>query len=201
MPLLFKVSGPSDDDGSDRFGCYVSVLQLNRSKKGIKFEDEKPKPHIGNLTAHIRTKHNDQYEKGLAMQSAGRELGGVFNLESGTIPYDGGYNDASRRSFGDYIAEHGKVVRDQEGFYLSFAAFVVEDDLPWTTGEKPGIKRIFGYLHSPWALPSDTTVRKHVSRLYDSLHAYVVRELTVCAMISLLPSFLILFSDRASPPN
>ncbi len=46
----------------------------------------------------------------------------------------------------------------QKGFYSVFALWILEDDLPFMTGETSGIKRLFKYLQSHFMLPSDTTV-------------------------------------------
>jgi hypothetical protein len=97
-----------------------------------------------------------------------------------TIPYMGGYNEKSIKKFANYIADASRVVCDQKGFYMSFAAFVVEDDQPFTMGEKPGIKRVFDYVNCKFSLPTDTTCHSYVSHLHKKMHAYVVDELTVC---------------------
>ena len=60
-----------------------------------------------------------------------------------------------------------------------FAAWLLEEDLPFTTGESPGIKRLFQYLQVKYQLPSDTTVRNQLAHIFSTLHETVVEELSV----------------------
>ncbi|KZP08160.1 hypothetical protein FIBSPDRAFT_670922, partial [Athelia psychrophila] len=57
-----------------------------------------------------------------------------------------------------------------KGFLQIFSAWLLEDDLPWTTGESPGLKRLFEYLHVRFSLPSDTTVRNTLAQIFITLH-------------------------------
>ncbi|KAJ7725138.1 hypothetical protein DFH07DRAFT_694107, partial [Mycena maculata] len=45
-------------------------------------------------------------------------------------------------------------------FLKIFAAWIIEDDLPFTTGETPGIRRFHFYL------PSDTSVHNTLAKMY-----------------------------------
>ena len=128
---------------------------MPKSAKAKNFEDERPRPHIGNLASHIKSKHPVQYETGQALMNANLEAG--LEAETISVPYTGGYSASSVAKFAEYIANADKSVRDQKGFYMVFAAWVVEADLPWTTGETPGIKHVFDYLGSKFALLTDTT--------------------------------------------
>ena len=74
---------------------------------------------------------------------------------------------------------HPKLDPTKRGFLRHFAAWLIEEDLPFTTGESHGIKRLFKYLNISFQLPSDTTVRNALAKIYIELHAEVVRELSV----------------------
>ena len=72
-----------------------------------------------------------------------------------------------------------KLGPTKRGFLRHFAAWLIEEDLPFTTGESHGIKRLFKYLDVTFQLPTDTTVRNALAKIYIELHAEVVRELSV----------------------
>jgi hypothetical protein len=68
----------------------------------------------------------------------------------------------------------------QTGFYRLFAAWILDESLPWTTGEAPSLKLLFQYLKVKFVLPlSDTTVRNQLGRIFAELHGKVVRDFTV----------------------
>ena len=72
-----------------------------------------------------------------------------------------------------------KVYPTKKGFLKHFAAWLIEEDLPFTTGEVPGIHRLFNYLDVTYQLPSDTTVRNVLAKIYIELHGEVVCKLSV----------------------
>lgn len=71
----------------------------------------------------------------------------------------------------------------QKGFLKHFAAWLLEDDLPFDSGESLGIARLFRYLQVRFQLPTDTTVRNELARIYSELHAEVVKELSVRVLL------------------
>jgi hypothetical protein len=82
----------------------------------------------------------------------------------------------------DYLAEgklNPKMFPTKAGFLKHFAAWLIEEDLLFTTGEAPGLLRLFKYLNVTYQLPSDTTVRNVLTKIYAKLHGEVVRELSV----------------------
>jgi hypothetical protein len=82
----------------------------------------------------------------------------------------------------DYLAEgklNPKMYPTKAGFLKHFTAWLIEEDLPFTTGEVPGLHRLFKYLEVTYQLPSDTTVRNVLARIYAELHGEVVQELSV----------------------
>lgn len=65
------------------------------------------------------------------------------------------------------------------GFNGVFAAWIIEDDLAFTTGESPGIQRLFDYIDSRFSLPSDTTVRNTLAKLFCEMFETLKSELAV----------------------
>ncbi|HEV7735972.1 MAG TPA: hypothetical protein VGO47_01185 [Chlamydiales bacterium] len=72
-----------------------------------------------------------------------------------------------------------KIVPTQEGFIRHFCAWLLEEDLPFTTGEAPGLIRLFKYLEITRQLPTDTTVRNTLAMLYADARETVVKEIAV----------------------
>jgi hypothetical protein len=62
----------------------------------------------------------------------------------------------------------------QTGFYRLFAAWILDKSLPWTTGEAPTLQILFKYLKVNFVLPTDTTVRNHLAKIFAELHGKVV---------------------------
>ena len=60
-----------------------------------------------------------------------------------------------------------------------FAAWILNESLPWTTGEAPSLQLLFKYLKINFMLPSDTTVRNQLAKIFAELHGKVVREFSV----------------------
>ena len=97
-------------------------------------------------------------------------------------PIDLGFTAASAQLMANYIEEgklNPKIEPTRAAFLKMFAAWILEDDLPFTTGETPGIERLFKFVGCKYALPSDTTVRNTLARIFTTLHCVVVKELSV----------------------
>jgi hypothetical protein len=147
------------------------VRTVKRSAHCAKFEDEKPQPKIRNLTTHTRESHEGQW-----LRNESADLGPSTKL------IDHGYTAASAKLMAEFLEEgrlNPKKDPTQAGFLKHFAAWLLEDDLPFSTGESPGIARLFRYLQINFQLPKDTTVRNSLAHIYTELHAVVVKELTV----------------------
>lgn len=98
---------------------------------------------------------------------------------------------ASAKIMEEFLKEgqlHPAQVPTQKGFLQIFAAWIIEDDLPFTTGETPGIKRLFSYMQSHFLLPSDTTVRNTFATIFADLYAKVFKEISVCFIYFLYDS-------------
>jgi hypothetical protein len=148
-------------------GCRSVTVQRTVSEKHA-FEDEHPQPALGNLATHLK-KHP---KVDLSVKPPAGEVKGELR----------GISAASSKIMEDYLKE-GKLnpalVRTQQGFYSVFAARILEDDLPFTTGETSGIKRLFQYLESRFLLPTDTTVRNYLAKIFTGLYETVKAELEV----------------------
>ncbi|KAJ7021826.1 hypothetical protein C8F04DRAFT_972208, partial [Mycena alexandri] len=124
--------------------CAASLTVKRTVSKKAAFEDEKPQPAIGNLATHVR-KHGDPETLEIPGSAPGLTRG--MSAASAKIMEDflrdGKLNPASNPT--------------QAGFNKVFAAWIIEDDLPFTTGETGGIHRLFCYMQSRFQLPSDTT--------------------------------------------
>ncbi|KAF8996454.1 hypothetical protein BDQ17DRAFT_1185561, partial [Cyathus striatus] len=80
------------------------------------------------------------------------------------------------------------------GFLRIFAAWILDDDLPWTTGESNMLSNLFKYLKISYALPSDTAVCNELVKIFAELHAKVVEELSVRVFIILEMSMIYTFA-------
>ena len=99
--------------------------------------------------------------------------------DNGTV----GMPAASVKLMADFLKE-GKLnpehVPMQKGYLKVFAAWVTEDDLPFTTGESPGLQHVFEYLKIRFTLPSNTTVRNQITRIFVEMRDRVKAEMKVC---------------------
>jgi hypothetical protein len=87
----------------------------------------------------------------------------------------------------DMMAEYLKegdlnpaTIATQRGFLRIFSAWILDESLPWTTGEAPGLHALFKYLKIRFELPSDTTIRNQLAKIFQELHAKVVKAFSVC---------------------
>jgi hypothetical protein len=72
-----------------------------------------------------------------------------------------------------------EVIPTQKGFLRLFSAWILDESLPWTMGEAPSLHLLFKYLKIRFQLPSDTTVRNQLARIFLELHGKLVREFAV----------------------
>lgn len=86
----------------------------------------------------------------------------------------------SAKMFNEWVTSGpNRVIATQSGFNRLFAAWILDEDLPWVTGESPMLAELFRYLNVNFKLPSDTTVRNQLAHIFAELHGKVVRELAV----------------------
>ncbi|KAI1787148.1 hypothetical protein LXA43DRAFT_896683, partial [Ganoderma leucocontextum] len=133
------------------FRCkYCTVTRtVPRTVRGDKpdFADESPQPYVGNLATHITKAHPNVplQERNSASTSHAVPNEGDGAPEPKAYVKNGALNPA--------------LTANQKGFNRIFAAWIFEDDLPFTTGD-------------------DTTVRNALAKIFIDLHATVVQELT-----------------------
>lgn len=77
-----------------------------------------------------------------------------------------------------------QIVATYKGFLRIFSAWILDESLPWTTGEAPTLHMLFRYLRVNYKLPSDTTVHNQLVHIFEELHGKVVREFAVCKLAS-----------------
>ena len=158
--------------GSDLTCLSDSVRRVERTVDGkaMKFSDEPKLPKLNNLATHV-TECKAKHESGRG--DGGNDTGSAtssFNLQK------------SAEFMAVYLKEgelNPAQVPTQKGFLRLFAAWILDESLPWTTGEAPTLRLLFQYLKVTYALPSDTTVRNQLAHIFAELHKKVVTEFTV----------------------
>ena len=138
-----------------------------------KFEDEPRRPPMNNLAKHTGSRHAEKLNEPEANPGA--------TLTS--TPTTHGFNPRSAEIMEKWLAEgelNPLIEPTRKGFLRLFAAWILEEDLPFTTGEAPPLQQLFQYLKIQYVLPSDTTVRNTLARIFVDLHVAIVRELAVC---------------------
>ncbi|KAA1473689.1 hypothetical protein DENSPDRAFT_851780 [Dentipellis sp. KUC8613] len=161
-----------EKDGQSRwqFGCRFckTILTFKRTVTGkdITLDDEPTLPPLNNLSTHA--KKCEGKAKG-SDGSGGSEatLTARLNLQE------------SAKLMESFLKEgelNPAVMPTYRGFLRLFSAWILDDSLPWTTGESPSLGLLFKYLRINFALPSDTTVRNQLARIFAELHGKVVRE-------------------------
>ncbi|KAF5366557.1 hypothetical protein D9758_009004 [Tetrapyrgos nigripes] len=158
---------PKRRDGHWVFKC--KTCQATRStpaKPGcLSFFDERPHPQISNLTSHLRSH---------------KSKGEIKDEDSANAMLVEG-DDASRSLMQRYIRkglENPAYEPTEKGFRQYIAAWILEDNLPFTMGESTALRRVFEYVKVRFALPSDTTVRKTLDDITKELHTNLVEEIS-----------------------
>lgn len=159
-----------------------SSRSFERKVDSTQFDDEPRRPFLGNLTTHKKDKHSDKLTK------SGEDVDSTTNDPPRAAGGSHGYTMASVCLMDGFL-EQGRLNPRKDctrkGFLRIFAAWIIEEDLPWTTGEAPGLQQLFQYLRCQFVLPSDTTVRNVVAQIFADLHSEVVKELAVRATLHL----------------
>ncbi|THU91229.1 hypothetical protein K435DRAFT_572732, partial [Dendrothele bispora CBS 962.96] len=141
-----------------------SMIHLPASNTMESFTAEHPRPSIANLTFHIKCDHQDKI---------GQTIGNSTEMGDNKkkMTQSAGSNAASERLMREYI-EEGKLnpalVKTRKGFLEVFTAWILEDQLPWTTGESQGLRRVFEYLRVQFRLPTDTTTSRAIAIVMDN---------------------------------
>jgi hypothetical protein len=147
--------------------------ERNLPRKAATWAGESPKPKLGNLITHHTTAHPSWSLDG--DEEEGKE-------SSTPIEPKHGVSQKQVDLMTQWLKDVGidcDAMPSRKNFLYHFAAWLLEEDLPWTTGEAPSLKRLFKWLQIKYELPSDTTVRNVVAELYALLHGEVVKALAV----------------------
>lgn len=156
-----------------------------------------------NLVSHTNKEHKSQVDAANAKLAAGKTEEGPGAGKPGTSAYSG-----ASRSVMDKFREEGLLNPKHEptrrGFILMLAAWIMDDDLPFTTctsnqteaspydtyacptclGESERLRRVFQYIKCKFELPSDTTLRNAVAQIIIQLHDELVKTMTVCSFLN-----------------
>lgn len=96
---------------------------------------------------------------------------------------DEGTTEKSRLVLSKFVAsgnENPAVEVTQKGFRERFVCTIIEDNLPFLLGEKPGVSCLLTYiLPSHYTIPKRKTVRRDLELLYDKLNSELNSELKV----------------------
>lgn len=132
------------------------------------FDDEPKMPILNNLATHV----NDCKKKNQSQDDAPETLPASERLNL----------RKSAEMMKEYLKKgelNPAAIVTQKGFYRLFAAWILDESLPWTTGEAPTLRILFKYLKVNYQLPSDTTVRNQLAHIFSELHGKIVREFSV----------------------
>ena len=108
----------------------------NDSRNELQFKDERQKPRLGNLATHTK-EHGGLIEQQEAERNAGQGQGGEVGRLASTKSSYTGFTLASARLMEKYVQDgllNPRVEPTQSGFTRLFAAWLIEQDLPFTTG-------------------------------------------------------------------
>jgi hypothetical protein len=138
--------------------------------RDISFDDEPTLPKLNNLATHSKVCLEKNAKLANSDDEAPDQDTKVANLQRSidmlsSYLKDGELNPA--------------IIPDQSGFYRIFSAWVLDESLPWTTGEAKMLNKLFRYIKCDFSLPTDTTVRNYLEKIFTELNTKVVRELTV----------------------
>ncbi|KAJ7049547.1 hypothetical protein C8F01DRAFT_960568, partial [Mycena amicta] len=132
--------------------CKSSVTFARTVSKKMAFSDEPQQPQLGNLATHMR-KHG-----GLNTEIPGAPAPGELRGETA----------ASAKLMEEFLLRgilNPGVNPTQAGFLKMFAAWLVECDLPWTTGETLGIRRLFArYVFSLYLRDASADILQAMER-------------------------------------
>ena len=139
------------------------------------FAEELCRPQVNNLVKHTSLQHADKLHEA-------ETAGSGPSTTPPEAPPTHGYTATSVKLMDQWLAEgelNPLVEPTRAGFLRLFTAWILEEDMPWTTGEAPRLRDLFNYLKIQFVLPSDTTVCNTLARIFADLHAAVVKELAV----------------------
>ncbi|KAJ6624233.1 hypothetical protein B0H10DRAFT_1712402, partial [Mycena sp. CBHHK59/15] len=85
-----------------------------------------------------------------------------------------------------------------KGFNKVFAAWIIEDDHPFTTGETGGINHLFKYMQSRFQLLMDTTVCNTLANIYAEMFETLKTKLKIAGSTDTWSTRLMMFTFAGS---
>ncbi|KAJ3851045.1 hypothetical protein EV368DRAFT_83909 [Lentinula lateritia] len=155
------------------FKCrYCECVERTVKGPKVSFDDEGKLPKLNNLATHSnecrgKSKPQERSDEGNRMEQSTAE---GLNLKRSA--------DLMRNYLKDGEL-NPEALTTERGFLRLFAAWILDEYLPWTTGEAPSLRLLFKYLKVHYMLPSDTTVRNQLTKIFAELNAKVVKSFTV----------------------
>ncbi|KAF6756067.1 hypothetical protein DFP72DRAFT_810841, partial [Ephemerocybe angulata] len=150
----------------------LSARSVPRTIKGknAQFDHEPTLPKLNNLATHVK-----DCEKKLAdAKDSDDETEDENDME--------GFNLRRSVQFMESYLKEGRLRPDimptKRGFLRLFAAWILDESLPWTTGEAPSLAVLFKYLKVTYQLPSDTESK--IAMTCDNASVNNVLMETVC---------------------
>lgn len=136
---------------------------------GVTVNDEPVLPSMTNIAGHPKL-CNRKLDKNTEVEEVKKSVADELNLDASRKMLEGWLKD------GDLDPD---AVITKRGFLRLFAAWILDESLPWTTGEAPSLRLLFKYLKINHHLPSDTTVRNQLAHIFDELLTKVVKTFAV----------------------
>ena len=137
------------------------------------FDDEPTLPKLNNLTTHTANCKK-------------KSEAGPTGPDHEELPNSAHLNIKQSTDFMAAYLKAGKLNPDliptQKGFLCLFSVWILDESLPWTSGEAPSLALLFKYLKVRFHLLSDTTVCNQLAKIFAELHGKVVQEFTVCSL-------------------
>ena len=166
--------------------CISKYRCSPRTPNCTKYENEKLKrPAASNFISHSEKCSSVPFAKTWAAYKAakdGVELGGGQTVAVSGIEAQW----AMMQSFSAHGLENPAKSVTKKGFREKWVMGIIEDDSPYSLGEKSGMKKVLDYiLPKGLVVPSHQTVHRDLDVLYDKLDDKVNKELQVCITLIL----------------
>lgn len=158
----------------DQRSSILSIRTVERTVGGrnVTFDDEEHLPALTNLAGHTRTCTKKQH----AEEAPAAPEAPAFNFKASA--------DMMRDFLRDGELNPGSDPT-QAGFNRIFSVWVLDESMAFTAGQAPTLGMLFKYLGIKYALPTDTTVRNQLAKIFMELHGKVVREFAVRPSLAL----------------
>ncbi|KAJ2920184.1 hypothetical protein MD484_g20, partial [Candolleomyces efflorescens] len=169
-PVVEPKSGMKQWEFRCKHCSCVRRFKRTINGKDITFDMEPALPKLSNLATHTKDC------KGLAAKSTAS----ASTSNSASAPKSAGFHLKQSVELMERYLKEGElnpaITPTNKGFKRIFAAWILDEDLPWTTGEAPLLRQLFAYLKITHTLPSDTSVRNELAHIFADLHGKVVKE-------------------------